>query len=64
MTLLEAIDPFLLSKQSENASPCTLRAYRSDLVASAISLALSEAPNYSAVKSCEAFWPSSIAGEL
>jgi integrase/recombinase XerC len=32
MTMEEAIDRFLLSKRSENASHCTIRAYRADLV--------------------------------
>jgi site-specific recombinase XerD len=31
MTMKEAIDRFLLCKRAENASPCTIRAYRADL---------------------------------
>jgi integrase/recombinase XerC len=31
MTMKDAIDRFLLSKRAENASPCTIRAYRADL---------------------------------
>ena len=32
MTMTEAIEGFLLCKRAENSSPCTIRAYRSDLV--------------------------------